>query len=517
MALTHGINKMSNDVMLPYGERDGNFIPICDVPSGSGHGCVCPECKRDLIAKKGTEIAHHFAHKPDVAGDHTKYGPCVGAFETLVHKLAKAIISEKMELAFPAINARCGYAVRQWKPGGVVRLTSAIQEDTTLSKSIRPDIYVTHADGRAVVEIFVSHSCTQEKIKWLKDNEIPAIEINLRSHKNSDLGERFTQHVLYNAPRHWISNPSQVKADAWLTSILEREREAEIERERIADQRRELAAQAEVREREKLIAQEEERANVSRVVGVCENIYRLVSKSVFSWDKYKTADVNGLGTPQDICKAGSGACGDLVGRLSDILAFLALDGTLPDMCGLDCAEDILAFHKRAIEDRQRQLIQKMADEAIEEARQATLRAETEERIRSFELEKIKNRIRAEETVARQQKEAAEAIARVEAERQRQWVAGFSDRRYNIMAMAQMIGRQVGSAFSWQDYNDETVSGIGLCPDDICQGDREVYKAYRQGLQDLYDYTINRYNHQPDLCGLPISEMSIEESRTKVRQ
>ncbi len=40
----------------------GDTVHISEVQRGAECGCVCPGCGRPLIARKGTEVEHHFAH-----------------------------------------------------------------------------------------------------------------------------------------------------------------------------------------------------------------------------------------------------------------------------------------------------------------------------------------------------------------------------------------------------------------------------------------------------------------------
>ena len=51
--------------------KDGAITHVKDVDSGLKCGCVCPACGEPLVARKGTKIMHHFAHK---AGHNCEYG-----------------------------------------------------------------------------------------------------------------------------------------------------------------------------------------------------------------------------------------------------------------------------------------------------------------------------------------------------------------------------------------------------------------------------------------------------------
>lgn len=41
---------------------DGDTVHVSEVQRGAACGCVCPGCGKPLVARKGAEVEHHFAH-----------------------------------------------------------------------------------------------------------------------------------------------------------------------------------------------------------------------------------------------------------------------------------------------------------------------------------------------------------------------------------------------------------------------------------------------------------------------
>ena len=90
------------DYELKYGlDAEGHFVSIKQVvANGLSCGCVCPNCKQQLIAKtKGDKRKPHFAH----------YNPMKSAdkkicYEQTMHKLAKELIKEEMSIMLPALD-----------------------------------------------------------------------------------------------------------------------------------------------------------------------------------------------------------------------------------------------------------------------------------------------------------------------------------------------------------------------------------------------------------------------------
>jgi hypothetical protein len=209
-----------NNVKLPYGMRDGRLIHISDesVPSGQNCGCVCPECGEPLIAKKGEVNQYYFSHR----GYYEGAGICSGGFETAAHLRAKAIIEEEGKVNFPATVGMVRDRREIWMAGGMVEVSEIIRE-RNLSPELRPDLYASYADGKVVIEIFVTHECTPLKKRWLRENKIPSFEIKLSAYKRSDLGADFRDAVLSRASRFWIYDPQQEAANAWLEGVMAEE------------------------------------------------------------------------------------------------------------------------------------------------------------------------------------------------------------------------------------------------------------------------------------------------------
>ncbi len=75
----------------PFALRDGRPVHISEVAtSGLQTDCLCPCCRRPLIAKRGAVRVAHFAHpaEPGVV-------PCAG--ETILHQVAKLLLAERVE------------------------------------------------------------------------------------------------------------------------------------------------------------------------------------------------------------------------------------------------------------------------------------------------------------------------------------------------------------------------------------------------------------------------------------
>ncbi|WP_231975240.1 competence protein CoiA family protein [Geopseudomonas guangdongensis] len=70
------------------------LVTVQEVERGLACGCTCIECGEVLIARKGEQKEHHFAH-------HSNKESCEVRRESLLHLFAKQVIREAMGLQMP--------------------------------------------------------------------------------------------------------------------------------------------------------------------------------------------------------------------------------------------------------------------------------------------------------------------------------------------------------------------------------------------------------------------------------
>lgn len=224
-------NNAVSDIRLPYGEAaDGRLLHISAVPSGLACACKCPACGVSLVARKGRQLEHHFAHHSSVA--------CANALESALHKLAKQVIADHRKVGLPPVEAVVGderrlvYAAKVFD--GI---------EVTLEKSmdgLRPDIVARKAGHQLLVEVAVTHFCDDRKITLIRERELATIEIDLRSIRLDLPASDLETAILISAPRRWLYNRRLEEAMADL--ILERD---EREKEELARKERDVRVMAE--------------------------------------------------------------------------------------------------------------------------------------------------------------------------------------------------------------------------------------------------------------------------------
>lgn len=182
------------------------------VARGLACNCFCAACNAPLVARKGEINQHHFAHSIEPEN-------CTEARETALHKFAKAIICETLELRLPD-NLDLG------------RMQSARSEQWL--DGIRPDV-LAQFDELVAIEIFVAHSVPIEKQKLLALRKLATLEIDLSRYHNGDRNqEQWRDLILRTAPRFWLFQPTVVRERIEREAREAAEREAKQEAERQA-------------------------------------------------------------------------------------------------------------------------------------------------------------------------------------------------------------------------------------------------------------------------------------------
>ena len=202
----------SNSVQLAYGEhKDGRMVHVGAVPQGLACGCVCPACKSPLVARKGAVKVAHFAHHADRS--------CANALETMLHRLAKQVIADRLEVALPAVQAH-GHTLQE---ATLARFDRVVLEQWL--DPVRPDIVAARNGRRLLIEIHVTNPCDPGKLAKLAEAGLSAIEIDLSRAARDLQGEALDAEVIRRAPRAWLWHPLSAAANARALAQAQQEHE----------------------------------------------------------------------------------------------------------------------------------------------------------------------------------------------------------------------------------------------------------------------------------------------------
>ena len=143
------------------------LIHIDKVPNGLACNCRCPHCNAPLEAKNGGEIRdHHFAH--------VNNKKCEGAYETMLHLLAKHALKKEGGIMLPVSESKL------ISDTGFVKLTNIQFEQFDEQYRIKPDAEGLLPNGeRLLIEFRVTHKVDKKKRETIIKNDLKCVEIDL--------------------------------------------------------------------------------------------------------------------------------------------------------------------------------------------------------------------------------------------------------------------------------------------------------------------------------------------------
>ncbi len=198
------------DIKQPYGLKDGKIVSIEQVESGLRCNCFCPACNGRLIARKGLEKQHHFAHYNSE--------DCGKGIETIIHKLSKEIISKSKTFTTPALKLNNSDII-------IFDETEIQIDDVKLEHrldDIIPDIIIESKGKELLIEITVTHKLCFPKTRTIAEKGYATIEIfaqelfsNLYSKGDLFLNSKKFHEEIISGTRykHWIYNEKVEKIE----------------------------------------------------------------------------------------------------------------------------------------------------------------------------------------------------------------------------------------------------------------------------------------------------------------
>ena len=203
------------DIEIPYAIRAGAIVHVSEVARGLDCGCICARCGDALIARKGNFRQHHFAHYRDL--------DCLGAAESLLHRLAKELLSNAKSLALPAYIYRANTKPRFDTPAvsieRVIIPASRVSINSVTVEQrlghIVPDLLLRLDEGDLILEIAVSHQVDRAKLRHVRRINVPILELILKPEdvllSRSELFDRLVEDT---SIKSWLFHPAQRSAEA---------------------------------------------------------------------------------------------------------------------------------------------------------------------------------------------------------------------------------------------------------------------------------------------------------------
>lgn len=180
-----------NSNKIPYGLKDGKLVHVNQVKNGLKCGCICPGCKAPLVANQGF-MRSYFSHAPG-------FSHCVGAVESILHLMAKEIISDKKCMCFPSGGDLVG----------LVNFDRVEIEEWDEESGFRPDCIGYCKERTIWIEFKYTHPISFLKRKYIIEKKINCIEVDISECKldYSEMELFITKRQDF---RYWIKDETPV-------------------------------------------------------------------------------------------------------------------------------------------------------------------------------------------------------------------------------------------------------------------------------------------------------------------
>lgn len=212
-------------IKIPFARRasDDRIVSIDDVPRGKDCGCVCPLCSAPLMARKGEERIHHFAHMPGQpsCGE--------GALESSLHQMAKQVVLDRRCLWLPVFEVSASIPDRSGRPHGakeVVVEAGLVKFDQVLAEvletDLRADLIGRVGSRRLWIEFAFTHASGKDKREKLRERGLAALEVDIGMFDAGTSRDELEGYLLegrlparFGTSRrktHWICHPDEEPA-----------------------------------------------------------------------------------------------------------------------------------------------------------------------------------------------------------------------------------------------------------------------------------------------------------------
>lgn len=232
---------------IPLGEREGQLYRAYEVENGLACGCVCPACRKPLVAaNQGEKRLPYFRH---VEQDDCWQGRSEG-----MRRAAVQLIAQRQEILLPGykdtviLTGRSGQ-VRSAEVAFSAKLIRVDQVERFVDLGdLRAHALLTYQERQLVVRIQCSARQEHERRRRLQAMDMSSIEIDLHWLSDADINDqaRFGHAVLYaSGNRSWIR-------------CLRAERLKVVATERLKPQLEEIDDWWERQEQARLLAEQEQ-------------------------------------------------------------------------------------------------------------------------------------------------------------------------------------------------------------------------------------------------------------------
>lgn len=180
-------------------DTSNRITHISEAERGLSCNCTCIVCNERMVAKKGEEREHHFAHESNKIA-------CVVNHETLLHQFAKRAIQEAGGLIVPSVQHQ---GLSRQLPVSSDHPSWLMLENIEVEKQldgIVPDLIGYSGDTPVLIEVAYSSFVDAEKQAKLDQLGLWTLEIDLRAFHPEDFDPCVAQEAIVNGVdlKEWL-------------------------------------------------------------------------------------------------------------------------------------------------------------------------------------------------------------------------------------------------------------------------------------------------------------------------
>jgi len=180
---------------------DGKTIHISEADGGLSCNCICPACGDALIARKGNQVEHHFAH--------TTSTDCPYGFTSSIYYAIMRKINELGYIVLPPYTknraiTENGSGIRTIMPRAKVKV-DRVEPTKRASKGVT-GLAVTCSGKTLLLKLLTTYNSTQMSRSKIEALDMPMLELDLS--RDDIIDNDIIHEMLTTAPKqlYWVYN-----------------------------------------------------------------------------------------------------------------------------------------------------------------------------------------------------------------------------------------------------------------------------------------------------------------------
>ena len=179
---------------------DGKIVHISEIERGLACSCVCPSCGDMLVARKGTEVGHHFAHS---SGEDCKNGFTASLYYAFLRGISELGYIQLPPYSKNRSVVEDGSGLHVIMPQAKVRVNRA---EVTKRAGEVTGIVMYCGEKPLILKLLTAYTTGRKNIAKIETVGLPVIEIGLS--REDEINNSMVLSLLKNPTKqvYWVYN-----------------------------------------------------------------------------------------------------------------------------------------------------------------------------------------------------------------------------------------------------------------------------------------------------------------------